>query len=103
MELEELKKALEKESLKDAVLIGLPEERDNYYPAIVEVDEKLGRVTYDYDLLVECFANGFEKKFPEKSWKDIMLDVIDHVDFNVLRSLPYCGEHAPIVRLPEYS
>ena len=101
MEIEEIKKILENKSLSDIVLIGLPDERENYYSAIVEVDEQLGRVTYDYDLLVECFFNEFKKECPDKSFEKLLVEAIEHVECNVVRSLPYWGEHAPLVEIIE--
>ncbi len=59
MSIEEIKEILKRDSMQEAVLIGLEEDRENYYPAIIKCDEEKGVVTYDYELLAECFANEF--------------------------------------------
>ena len=46
-----------------------------------------GRVVYDYDLLVECLMKEDMSE----------IDAIEWVEYNILRSIPYCGEQAPIV------
>jgi hypothetical protein len=105
MDIEEIKKVLQKDSMKGAVLIGSEDDRESYYPAIVEIDEKEGRVVYDYGLLCHCFAEEF-RKADEKAGElvidhDYETDGVEWVDYNVIRSLPYWGEHAPIVREDE--
>lgn len=98
MTVEEVKELLKKPSVEEAVLIGLEEDRERYYPAIIEVDERLGRVVYDYEKLAECFAEEFyhpEEK--DSTWDQAMTDAYEWIDYNVIRSLPYWGEHAPVV------
>lgn len=74
-----------------AVLIGSEGERERYYPAIVEYDAKAGRFVYDYDLLVQAFADDF------KDSEDPYTDAVEWVDYNVVRSLPYYGDRAPVI------
>ena len=102
MTVDEVKEFLKKDSMQEAVLIGSKDEREKYYPAIVGFDEEKGRVIYDYFLLCECFANEFRKSDEEDGTlvvdHDYYLDGNEWVDYNVIRSLPYWGEHAPIVK-----
>lgn len=95
MNTEEVKEILKKDSMQEAVLIGSKEDRENYYPAIIKCDEERGVVTYDYGLLAECFAKEFAKS-PEPD-EQAMTDAYEWIDYNVIRSLPYWGEHAPLV------
>ena len=99
MTTEELKKVFEQPSMQEAVLIGSEDEREKYFPAIVEVDCEKGKVTYDYDLLAECFAKEFYESDRSEydSFDDAMAAGYEWVDYNVVRSLPYWGEHAPII------
>lgn len=91
MTINEVKELLKSDCLKDAVLIGNEEERENYYPAIIDIDCTKAIVTYDYDELVKCFA-----KFVMDSDDETAIEVArEWVDYNVIRSLPYYGEHAP--------
>ena len=102
MTVDEVKEFLKKDSMQKAVLIGSEEEREKYYPAIVGFDEENGRVVYDYFLLCKCFANEFRKSDEESgdlvADHDYDTDGVEWVDYNVIRSLPYWGEHAPIVK-----
>lgn len=102
MTVDEVKEFLKKDSMQEAVLIGSKEEREKYYPAIVGFDEEKGRVIYDYDLLCECFANEFRKSDEESGDlvvdHDYYTDGVEWVDYNVVRALPYWGEHSPVVK-----
>ena len=101
MTVDEVKESLKKDSMQEAVLIGSKEDREKYYPAIVGFDEEKGRVIYDYDLLCQCFSDEFRKADEESGEMvvdhDYEIDGVEWVDYNVIRSLPYWGEHAPIV------
>lgn len=101
MTVEEVKEFLKKDSMKGSVLIGSEDEREKYYPAIVGFDEEKGRVVYDYGLLCQCFSDEFRKSDEESGNlvvdHDYDTDGVEWVDYNVLRSLPYWGEHAPII------
>lgn len=100
MSIEEIKEILKRESMQEAVLIGSKENRENYYPAIIKCDEEKGVVTYDYELLAECFANEFldrSKGATATAYEQAMTDAYEWIDYNVIRALPYWGEHAPIV------
>ena len=79
------------ETSPGSVLIGTEDERESYYPAIVAFDEKSGRFIYDYQMLVEAFAEGF------KDSEEPYGEAIEWVDYNVIRSLPYYGDKAPFV------
>lgn len=48
-----------------------------------------GRVVYDYDLLVGLFVANNDDKDP--------LTYQEHIDFNIVRSLPYYGDKSPII------
>ena len=84
---DELDEFLESE-LEDAVLIGTEVDRKNYYPAIIGIDRNAGRVAYDRERLVECFMNTHGLTAEEAD---------DWVSGNVERSIPYWGEHAPVI------
>ena len=77
-----------KSELEDAVLIGTEDERKNYYPAIIGIDRNAGKVIYDREKLVECFMNTSEMTVEEAD---------EWVSYNVERSIPYWGEHAPVI------
>jgi hypothetical protein len=101
MTVDEVKEFLKKDSMKEAVLIGSEDEREKYYPAIVGFDEDKGRVVYDYGLLCQCFSDEFRKSDEESGDlvvdHDYDTDGVEWVEYNVIRSLPYWGEHAPVV------
>ena len=92
MTAEEVEKISRTESGSGAILIGLEGDREKYYPAIVEYDGKAGRFVYDYDLLVEAFMGEFKEN------EDPYTDAVEWVDYNVVRSLPYYGDRAPVIR-----
>ena len=79
------------ETSPDSVLIGNEDERDRYYPAIVAFDAESCRFIYDYNRLVEEFAKGF------KNSEEPYGDALEWVDYNVIRSLSYYGDKAPLV------
>jgi hypothetical protein len=84
---DELDEILEAE-LEDADLIGTEVERKNYYPAIMGVDRNAGRVAYDRKRLVECFMDTHGLTAEEAD---------EWVSCNVERSIPYWGEHSPVI------
>lgn len=47
-----------------------------------------GRIVYDFDKMVDCLMN-------EEGWSDI--DAIEWIEYNVVRSIPYMGDDAPII------
>lgn len=60
---------------------------DEYRDAIVGVSDDNNHLIYDYDLLVACFMReGMTREEAE-----------EHIAYNVVRSLPYQGELAPII------
>ena len=64
----------------------------DYEDAVIGVTHD-GRVVYDYDKMVEYLMN-------KEGWSDI--DVIEWIDYNVIRSIPYMGSDAPIIMYPLY-
>lgn len=59
----------------------------DYEGAIVGVTDD-GRVVYDFDKMVEYLMD-------KEGWSDI--DSIEWIEYNVIRSIPYMGENAPII------
>ena len=105
MEIDKVNEMLKMDCMREAVLIGNADNRVNYFPAIVEFDVEKGVVVYDYDELAECFAEEFRKSDEAAgpaSMEDALSDAYEWVEFNVIRSLPYTGEHAPVVRIRNY-
>lgn len=90
---DEVKKLAETEPGASAVLIGSEDDRERYYPAIVGFDHETGRFLYDYDLLVQAFA----KSFTDGITDDPETDAVEWIDYNVVRSLPYYGDRAPMI------
>lgn len=62
-------------------------ENPDYDSAIVGISDG-GRVIYDYDLMITHLMDV-----------DNMteMDAADFIDYNTIRSIPYDGEHFPIV------
>lgn len=98
MTIEEVEKELKKDCMQDAILIGTSDERHKYYPAIIGFDEEKGTVTYDYELLAECFADDFfDPSEKDADYGQSMIDAYEWIDYNVIRALPYWGKHAPVI------
>lgn len=49
------------------------------------------RIVYDYDKMVECYAEEFGVE---------PIDAADFISYNTVRALPYAGEKAPIIVYP---
>jgi hypothetical protein len=47
-----------------------------------------GRVIYDFDLMVEEFAEENECSY---------IEAVEWIEYNTIRSLPYAGEKAPLI------
>ena len=47
-----------------------------------------GRVVYDYDKMIEELMQDEEWSYE---------DAVEWIDYNTIRSLPYAGDHAPII------
>ena len=96
---DEVRQVLETPEMAEAVMIGDVGDRENYYPAIIGYDLEHGRFTYDYGELCHCFAEEFRKSDEAGGKADGSTDYetegVEWVEFNVIRSLPYWGEHAP--------
>ncbi len=52
-----------------------------------------GRAVYDYEAMVECLMKCDGITYEEAA---------DYIDFNVIRSLPYMGEKAPVIMYQVY-
>ena len=76
-----------KSEYKGILLIGNENGAIRYMDSLVGVDS-FDRAVYDYDRLVECFMKADNITYEEaREW----------VDYNVIRSLPYMGERAPVI------
>jgi hypothetical protein len=75
---EDMAKLLD-EKVKGAVLIGNPMNRGMFFPAIIAIDYKNGRVIYDRDMLVDQVF----KHSTGGTWED----ADEHVSYNIERSL----------------
>ena len=93
MTTDEVKRLAETEPGASAVLIGGEDDREAYYPAIVAFDDMTGRFVYDYGLLVKAFS----KSLDDGATDDPETDAVEWIEFNVLRSLPYYGDRAPLI------
>lgn len=62
----------------------------DYEDALVGITDD-GKIVYDFDKMVECLMN-------EYGWSDI--ESIEWIEYNVIRSIPYMGEKAPIIVYP---
>jgi hypothetical protein len=63
-------------------------ENPDYEQAIVGISID-GNVVYDYNLMVEeLIEEGMTSE-----------EAVEFIDYNVVRSLPYAGEHAPIIMI----
>ena len=60
---------------------------DDFNDAIIGVSEN-DKLVYSYELMVEVLAKN--DHMTEE-------DSMDYIDYNVIRSLPYLGDRAPIV------
>lgn len=58
-----------------------------FYDSVVGISSD-NRVIYDYDKMADELA---------KTYGMSLEDAHDHIEFNILRSLPYLGANAPIV------
>ena len=70
-----------------AVFIGTETTRRGYFQAIVGLDTNNGRIIYSRSRLVEAFM---QEDMSEE-------DAAEWISYNIDRSLPYMGEHAPII------
>lgn len=52
---------------------------------------------YDYGLCLRCIMEDIGKDHPEIPDDELYLEAVDYWDANVIRSLPYMGEVAPVV------
>ena len=80
---EEIKKQLHKDT---AIL----EPQECFNKAIIGVDNQ--RLIYDYDLIIDSLMSYY-------GWEYIQ--ALEWLEFNTIRSLPYMGRLAPIVKNTE--
>lgn len=58
-----------------------------YAPAVTGITHD-GRVIYDFNIMVDCLAaDGLSYE-----------EAVEHIDYNVVRSIPYLGEAAPVIK-----
>lgn len=64
----------------------------DYEDALIGITED-GRAVYDFDKMIEYLMN-----------KDgcSEIDAIEWIEYNVIRSVPYMGDNAPIIVYPLY-
>ena len=62
-------------------------ENPDYNSAIVGISDG-GRVIYDHDLMIAHLMDVDDMT---------EMDAADFIDYNTIRSIPYAGEHSPIV------
>ena len=68
-------------------LIG-DDDRRTYYCAIIGLAKDKSHVAYSYHALVNKFA-------VENKWT--IAQAMEWIDYNIIRALPYYGEHAPAI------
>jgi hypothetical protein len=72
------------------------EPREDLDNAIIATQN--GRVIYDYESLVRCYAEHFVKNSKERIELDKAIEeAIDFVSYNTIGSLSYFGEGGPLV------
>lgn len=75
------------------------EPREDLDKAIIGIHS--GRVLYDYESLVECYAEHFTKNSQDELSKDQAIEqAIDWVSYNTLGALPSFGENGPMILSP---
>ena len=75
------------EEYPEAVLIGDEKTRKNYHYAIVGIDANNQCVVYSrYKLVTAFMSEGMTEE-----------EALEWISYNIDRSLPYQGEHAPII------
>lgn len=60
---------------------------DVYVDALVGVTND-SRAVYDQDLIIEALMKNYKMTYEA---------AIEYVEYNILRSLPYIGKHAPVI------
>lgn len=61
-----------------------------YDDAIIGVSSD-GRAVYDYEMMINDLVVNEEFTYEEAA---------EWIDYNTVRSIPYCGQHAPIIMYP---
>lgn len=62
----------------------------SYDDAIIGISHD-ERVIYDFDKMIECLM---------KEENMDVIEAIEWIEYNAVRSLPYCGDKAPIIMYP---
>lgn len=77
---------------------GLLFENPSFDNSIIGIAEN-GTVVYSYELMVEELSNEYLENQNEqvKDKNEAIEDAVEWIDYNTIRSLPYCGEGAPII------
>jgi len=77
-----------REEFADVILVGSEEDNAKYMPAIIGAAKDGSHVVYSFAKLAACFVITDNMTYA---------DAEEWVEFNVIRALPYYGEHAPEV------
>ena len=83
---EELREYLEAQGHEETVFFENP----SFVKAITGITDS-EQLIYDYDLMI---ASAME----EENWEAD--EAIEWIEYNTIRSIPYMGQHHPIVSLP---
>ena len=83
---DELCEYLEAQGHEDTIFFENP----SFVKAITGITDK-EQLIYDYNLMIEAAIE-------EEGWT--AEEAIEWIDYNTLRSIPYMGQHHPIVSLP---
>ena len=83
---DELREYLEAQGHEDTIFFENP----SFVKAITGITDS-EQLIYDYDLMIEAAME-------EEGWT--AEEAIEWIDYNTLRSIPYMGQHHPIVSLP---
>lgn len=83
---EELREYLEAQGHENTIFFENP----SFVKAITGITDS-EQLIYDYELMI---ASAME----EENWSEE--EAIEWIDYNTIRSIPYMGQHHPIVSLP---
>jgi hypothetical protein len=83
---DELREYLEAQGHEDTIFFENP----SFVKAITGITDS-EQLIYDYNLMIEAAME-------EEGWT--AEEAIEWIDYNTLRSIPYMGQHHPIVSLP---
>lgn len=83
---DELREYLEAQGHEDTIFFENP----SFVKAITGITDS-EQLIYDYNLMIEAAME-------EEQWE--AEEAIEWIDYNTLRSIPYMGQHHPIVSMP---